>query len=94
MYYFRFVSFSSQDGLQSALSSFNGYEIEGKRLNLQLDDRASGKMPFQDRGIGRPEIGRSRNANQVKVLSCPSSVSEVRNKKYNYLVNNNNNNNK
>ena len=80
LYCFRFVSFSSQDSMQSALSTFNGYEIEGKRLNLQTDDRSSSSTDIsqQDRRKGNPpSSSMTNNTNQIKVLSCPASLSEV-----------------
>ena len=75
---FRFVSFSTEESVQCAISKLNGHEIEGRRLKLQADDATSSSVSMQRQGEKEePASTRASNGNQVKVLSCPSSASEV-----------------
>ncbi|XP_065069309.1 probable ATP-dependent RNA helicase DDX4 [Rhopilema esculentum] len=64
-----FVTFGSDGEAQAAVSQFNGHEVEGRRIRVELDG-ADNKRQQE-----RPQTG-SLTSNQIKVFSWPASLTE------------------
>lgn len=72
------MTFECHDSAKIAVSQYNGHEIEGKRLNVQLDDKGSTTSQRPERREVKMENKDAYGGgNEIKILSCPLSVSEV-----------------
>ncbi len=77
----RFVTYLSASSAEAAVAQLNNHEVEGRRLRVQMDDDSGGNRGGNS-GFGGGSCfggGQSSDAkgNQVKVLSCPTSIAEV-----------------
>eukprot|EP00794_Sanderia_malayensis_P007667 gene7667-8503_t len=86
-----FVTFGSDSEAENAVQQLNNYEFDGRRLRVQINDNATrkGSVPPRSSGFSNQDSDNQRfggqgfgssppsaNGNKVKVMSCPSTLSE------------------
>ena len=73
-----FVTYSSDSEADSATKQFNGHEIDGQRLKVQIDEKsATSSAPREPQQSSFNAGSSDSKGDQVKILMCPADASEV-----------------
>lgn len=69
--YSSFVTFSAVSEAENAVEKLNNYEIDGRRIKVEMDDKEN--MMKQGCRIASKES----SSNQIKIVFWPASLNEV-----------------